>query len=329
MFRTIATWPGGRAPSRPFGYRNLPRRFKKLPRQGATMCAVILDCTDSDARADSIAAAADVVRSGRLIVMPTDTVYGVGADAFDKVAVAMVLAAKHRSRDMPPPVLVPNTRTVDGLATDVPMYAKILMRAFWPGALTIVLKAQGSLSWDLGKTNGTVALRMPDDALALEVLSEIGPMAVTSANLSGQPAATTASDAHQQLGGAVSVYLDGGPRVEQGASTIIDCTGPEPIVLREGSISTHALQQVLGDTPLLLERPAVEVLDDPQSTDNPPTQTNDGRRSGRGPRLVGSVRPSGVRAGRDTVSRVAANPFPAKVSALTVDIDPPDALPDT
>lgn len=309
------------------------------------MCVVILDCTDPDARADSITAAADVVRSGRLLVMPTDTVYGVGADAFDKIAVAMVLAAKHRSRDMPPPVLVPNARTVDGLATDVPMYAKMLMRAFWPGALTIVVKAQASLSWDLGKTNGTVALRMPDDALALEVLTQIGPMAVTSANLTGQPPARTAAEAHEQLGGAVSIYLDGGPRGEQAASTIIDCTGAEPIVLRQGSLSTEALQEVLGDTPLLVERPATEGDedgDDEASIAEPSPQgeaPDDGvsrqaaerparRVTGSGPRLVGSVRPSGVRAGRDPVTRLSANPAPGSSSAPTVDIDPPDALPD-
>lgn len=292
------------------------------------MFAVILDCTDPDARSDAIATAADAVRSGRLLVMPTDTVYGVGADAFDKVAVAMVLAAKHRSRDMPPPVLVPHSRTVDGLATDVPMYAKILMRAFWPGALTVVLKAQGSLAWDLGKTNGTVALRMPDDALALEVLTEIGPMAVTSANLTGQPAATTAVEAHEQLGGAVSVYLDGGPRSDQGASTIIDCTGAEPLVLRHGSLSIEALQEVLGDIPLLLERPLPEVLDEPEATDGSQGEHPDAGSAAHGPRLVGSVQPSGVRAGRATVTQVPANPFPAPITAPTVDTAPPDALPD-
>lgn len=312
--------------------------FEAYSLSGVTICAVILDCTDPDARADSIAAAADVVRSGRLLVMPTDTVYGVGADAFDKVAVAMVLAAKHRSRDMPPPVLVPNPRTVDGLATEVPMYAKILMRAFWPGALTIVVKAQASLSWDLGKTNGTVALRMPDDALALEVLTEIGPMAVTSANLTGQPAATTAAEAHDQLGGAVSIYLDGGPRGDQGASTIIDCTGSEPIVLRHGSLSTEALQEVLGDTPLLLERPGTE--DDEGAADSdeevpaaessphdeglhgrvsePAAERPSARVAGSGPRLVGSVRPSGVHAGRDPVTRLSVNPLPGSSSAPTV-----------
>ncbi len=248
---------------------------------------VIVDCRDATARAEAVAQAAEVVRSGRLLVMPTDTVYGIGADAFDKVAVAMVLAAKHRSRDMPPPVLVPSPRTVDGLAIDVPMYAKILMRAFWPGALTLVLRAQRSLAWDLGKTNGTVALRMPQDSVALDVLSEVGPMAVTSANLTGQPAATTAQEAHEQLGGSVSIYLDDGPRHEQGASTIVDCTGEEPVVLRHGSLSADALREVLGDTALHDEPP-------PPPEPEPAYALPAPRRSGTGPHLVGSVRASGV-----------------------------------
>src|SRR5699024_8428209 len=132
--------------------------------------------------------------------LPTDTVYGVGADAFDQVAVAMVLAAKHRGREMPPPELVADTRTVDALTTDLPMYARILVRRFWPGALTIIGKAQPSLVWDLGETNGTVALRMPDDPVALALLAEVGPMAVTSANRTGSPPATTAEEAQSQLG---------------------------------------------------------------------------------------------------------------------------------
>ena len=142
---------------------------------------------------------------------PTDTVYGVGADAFAAEAVAAMLAAKGRGREMPPPVLVPSARTVDGLATSVPAYARDLIRAFWPGPLTLVLLAQTSLMWDLGDTNGTVALRMPQNEIALALLAEVGPMAVTSANLTGQPPATTVTDAAAQLDPAVTVYLDGGP----------------------------------------------------------------------------------------------------------------------
>ncbi|HKJ12830.1 MAG TPA: L-threonylcarbamoyladenylate synthase [Ornithinimicrobium sp.] len=243
----------------------------------------MLDCRNADGRAEAVSQAAEVVRAGKLVVLPTDTVYGVGADAFDQVAVAMVLAAKHRSRDMPPPVLVPDARTVDGLATDVPMYARILMRAFWPGPLTLVLRAQASLAWDLGHTNGTVALRMPQDEVALQVLSEVGPVAVTSANLTGHAAATTAGEAQEQLRGAVSLYLDDGPRLERGASTIVDCTGAEPVVLRHGSLSADSLREVLGDT-ALHDAPA------------PPVTGPSAPRSAAigGPRLVGSLRPSGV-----------------------------------
>ncbi|QDO89679.1 threonylcarbamoyl-AMP synthase [Ornithinimicrobium ciconiae] len=211
---------------------------------------MIVDATDPDTHEQAIEAAAKVVREGKVVVLPTDTVYGVGADAFDQVAVAMVLAAKHRSRDVPPPVLVPSTRTVDGLGSDVPMYAKILIRHFWPGALTVVVRAQPSLAWDLGETNGTVALRMPDDLLTLLLLTEVGPMAVTSANRTGQPPATTAEEAQGQLGGAVSLYLDGGPRTDSAPSTIVDCTGAEPVVLRHGAIPADRLREVLGTTVL-------------------------------------------------------------------------------
>lgn len=182
--------------------------------------------------------------------MPTDTVYGVGADAFAAEAVAAVLTAKARGRDMPLPVLIPNQQTVDGLAADVPAYARDLINAFWPGPLTLVLHAQSSLMWDLGETNGTVALRMPQNGVTLALLSEVGPMAVTSANTSGQPAATTILEAATQLGSAVSVYLDAGPSNTGLASTILDCTHETPVILRAGAVSAGRLQQVLGDLEL-------------------------------------------------------------------------------
>ncbi|MGB5953437.1 MAG: L-threonylcarbamoyladenylate synthase [Ornithinimicrobium sp.] len=269
---------------------------------------MILDCTQGESRDEAVKQAIRVVQSGKLIVLPTDTVYGIGADAFDKVAVAMVLAAKHRSRDMPPPVLVPGPRTVDGLATDVPMYAQMLMRAFWPGPLTLVMKAQRSLAWDLGKTNGTVALRMPDDELALAVLEGVGPMAVTSANLTGQPAATTALEAQDQLRGAVECYLDGGPREEQSASTIVDCTGTEPVVLRHGSLSADLLREVLGDTRLHNEPPP--VLPAFRARRKGPTF--------EAAHAVGSVRPSGLTARTDTLRNVAARDGRGGVSTPTV-----------
>lgn len=199
-----------------------------------------------------VAAAAEAVRRGEVVVLPTDTVYGVGVDAFDSDAVAAVLTAKARGREMPLPVLVPNPETVDGLAADVPAYARELIKAFWPGPLTLVLRAQSSLMWDLGDTNGTVALRMPRNDVALRLLAQVGPMAVTSANVSGQPPATTILEAATQLGSAVSVYLEAGPSAGRGslASTILDCTAQTPVILRAGAVSAAAIQEVLGDIEL-------------------------------------------------------------------------------
>lgn len=206
----------------------------------------VVDATTAE-REGSIAATVDAVRRGEIVVIPTDTVYGIGADAFDAAAVAAVLAAKGRGREMPPPVLIPDLPTVDGLARAVPGWARTLIDALWPGPLTLVLWAQPSLHWDLGETAGTVALRMPDDEVALEVLRETGPLAVTSANRTGEPAATTVTDAAVQLGPSVSVYLDAGPRTAQQPSTIIDCTGDLPVVLRLGAIARERLEEILGE----------------------------------------------------------------------------------
>lgn len=221
----------------------------------APATARVLDCTDPEQREDALRQAAEEVRAGRVVVLPTDTVYGVGADAFDVVAVAMVLAAKHRGRDMPPPVLVPSQRTVDGLAVDAPMYAKILMRRFWPGGLTVVLRAQPSLRWDLGETHGTVALRMPADELALDLLNATGPLAVSSANRTGMPAATNAAEAQQMLAESVSVYLDAGDRGSSAASTIIDATVTPLRVVRSGALPLAELQAVVADVQPEAEAP--------------------------------------------------------------------------
>ena len=205
----------------------------------------ILDCHHEDTAAAAVGLAAAALQLGKLVVLPTDTVYGVGCDAFDASAVTAVLAAKGRGREMPPPVLVPGPRTVDGLAREVPDYARALIDRFWPGALTVVLKAQSSLQWDLGETNGTVAVRMPDDPVALALLTEIGPMAMTSANRTGMPPAATVTDAQEQLGDAVTVYLDGGPASGGPASTIVDCTGADPVILRAGAIDEADILEVV------------------------------------------------------------------------------------
>jgi L-threonylcarbamoyladenylate synthase len=214
----------------------------------------VFDCTSEEGLARGVAAAAEAVRRGEVVVLPTDTVYGVGADAFAAEAVAAVLAAKGRGRQMPLPVLVPNPQTVDGLAANVPAYVRDLILAFWPGPLTLVLREQSSLMWDLGETNGTVALRMPQNDTALALLAEVGPMAVTSANVTGQPPARTILDAATQLGSAVSVYLDAGPSAGALASTILDCTHESAVILRAGALTAGAIQQVLGEVELVTER---------------------------------------------------------------------------
>ncbi len=212
----------------------------------------LLDCRDPANRSDAVAAAAAAVKSGRLVVMPTDTVYGIGADAFDSRAVAGLLAAKGRGRDMPVGVLVGSWDTIDGLVLYVPDTARELVRAFWPGALSLVVQQAPSLQWDLGDARGTVMLRMPLQPVALELLRQTGPMAVSSANVSGEPPATTAEQAQGQLGDLVDVYLDGGPSQQQAASTILDLTGPAPRILRAGPVSAQAIADVLGVDPAAL-----------------------------------------------------------------------------
>jgi tRNA threonylcarbamoyl adenosine modification protein (Sua5/YciO/YrdC/YwlC family) len=190
--------------------------------------------------------AADAVRRGELVVLPTDTVYGLGTDAFSPEAVAGLIAAKGRGRDMPVPVLVGSPRTLDGIATGLTPVARDLVEAFWPGGLTLVARAQPTLRWDLGDTGGTVAVRMPLHLVAIELLQATGPMAVSSANVTGQPPATTADEAVEQLGEAVSVYLDAGPAGEPVPSTIVDVTGDEPRLLRAGAVDEQTLREVAG-----------------------------------------------------------------------------------
>lgn len=212
----------------------------------------MLGCRDPGNRADAIAAATSALKSGRLVVMPTDTVYGLAADAFDSQGVAGLLAAKGRGRDMPVGVLVGSWHTIEGLVYYVSDSARELIRAFWPGALSLVVQQAPSLTWDLGDARGTVMLRMPLQPVALELLQQTGPLAVSSANISGQPAATTAQEARDQLGGLVDVYLDGGQSEQQAASTIVDLTGTEPRLLREGPVSAAAVAAVLGVDPASL-----------------------------------------------------------------------------
>jgi L-threonylcarbamoyladenylate synthase len=206
---------------------------------------MLYDCRTAAERDRGVKAAVEAVQRGDLVVLPTDTVYGIGADAFKSYAVEALLAAKGRGRQMPPPVLVGSRHTLDGLVYGLPQVATDLVEAFWPGALTIIIEHAPTLQWDLGETAGTVAVRMPLHPVALEVLRETGPMAVSSANKSGSPPAVTAQEARDQLSYSVSIYLEAGPCPEPVPSTIVDVTGAVPRVLRHGAIPLEKLREVV------------------------------------------------------------------------------------
>jgi L-threonylcarbamoyladenylate synthase len=242
------------------------------------------DCTQDDpaALSEATEAARAAIERGECIVLPTDTVYGIGADAFSAAAVQRLLDAKHRGRDMPPPVLIGDASLIRALASDVPDLAKELTALHWPGPLTIICKIQPSLRMDLGDTDGTIALRVPDHELAREVLRRTGPMAVSSANLSGRPAALTCDEAVDQLGDSVSVYLDGGDLDAAGdgssgaPSTIVDFSqNDDGEVLRHGALSIEVLRQTLPnltDLTATADEPAA-VTDSPADADATPADT--------------------------------------------------------
>lgn len=217
---------------------------------------------DEDTQA-GIAAAAQAVADGECIVVPTDTVYGIGADAFSAAAVGKLLAAKQRGTDMPPPVLIAERSMLRALTSDIPRDAMSLARNHWPGALTLILKAQRTLQLELGETHGTVAVRVPDHDELRQLLRRTGPLAVSSANVHAQPAANTCAEALDMLGDTVAVYLDGGATAGLGASTIIDFSRNERgEVLRQGAISFEELKR---SAPRLtpLPDPAPAELDAP------------------------------------------------------------------
>lgn len=244
------------------------------------------DCTgaDPESYAAAIEAARQAVEAGECVVLPTDTVYGIAVDAFSADAVQRLLDAKGRGRDMPPPVLIGEARLIRALAVDVPQPAKDLIERHWPGALTVICKIQPSLRMDLGDSEDTIALRVPDHELTREVLRRTGPMAVSSANRSGQPAALDCDDAIAQLGGSVSVYLDGGPltAAEGAPSTIVDFTQrDEGEVLRIGALTVEVLRETVPDLVDLTEPVAAEPVDEPDpdpSTDSDPTELQDRER---------------------------------------------------
>lgn len=246
------------------------------------------DCSTDNQRAEALEHAQRAISEKKCVVLPTDTVYGIAADAFSPQAVTMLLVSKGRSRTMPPPVLIPRINALDGLATDISAEARKLAEAFWPGGLTLIFHAQPSLDWDLGETKGTVALRMPADEIAQELLTLTGPLAVSSANRTGHAPAQTAAAAREQLADSVEVYLEGGFRPAEGAeavpSTIVDATGPRLRVVRNGAVSLDQLREHvpgvlgLGEIPMAEEDPA-----DPADKENTANDAANGGSAGAEP----------------------------------------------
>jgi L-threonylcarbamoyladenylate synthase len=221
------------------------------------------DCADTAQREEGLGAAVTAVQQGELVVLPTDTVYGVAADAFTPAAVSALLAAKGRGRNVPPAVLVGSVRAAAALTESLGAFGQDLIDEFWPGPLTLVFRSSPTLMWDLGDTRGTVAVRMPLHPVALDLLRRTGPMAVSSASLHGSPAATTADEAMDQFGESVSVYLDGGTCADSVTSTILDLTGTVPRMLRAGAIAIDDLRKVVPviDLPVPVETPPESPAD--------------------------------------------------------------------
>ena len=218
---------------------------------------------------DPLQPACEHLRAGGLVILPTDTVYGIGCNAADAGAVERLLAAKGRGRQMPPPVLVADPADLTGLVAQVPEAARALMEAFWPGALTLILEADETLTWDLGETGGTLAVRMPAHELTLNLLRRSGPLAVTSANPTGAPPATDAASARAAFPGRVRgteelvlgsagagavrrediLLLDGGATPGPVPSTIVTLAGEHaraPRILRQGVLALADLERVAG-----------------------------------------------------------------------------------
>ena len=212
------------------------------------------DCADAQEKEAGLVAAVTAVQSGKLVVLPTDTVYGIGADAFTASAVSALAAAKGTGRNVPPSVLVGSVRAASALAESLGAFGQDLIDEFWPGPLTLVFRASPTLMWDLGDARGTVAVRMPLHPVALDLLRRTGPMAVSGANRLGQPAATTAADAQEQHGESASVYLDAGPCADKAQSTIVDLTGSVPRVLRSGVVTSDQLRKIV---PLIDQEPYI------------------------------------------------------------------------
>lgn len=191
-----------------------------------------------------ISRAVEILRAGGLVAFPTDTVYGVGAPAFDGKAVESIYAAKDRPIEKAIPVLMGDASDLDKVASNIPDMARRLASRFWPGPLTLVVPKLPTLPESVSAAD-TVGVRVPDHAVARALLRAAGPMAVTSANISGQPSPSTAEEVFSQLGGRIDLILDGGKTPGGVPSTLVDCTGAKPEILREGPITLQEIDSVL------------------------------------------------------------------------------------
>jgi L-threonylcarbamoyladenylate synthase len=211
--------------------------------------SIVYDCQQPTSRADGLAAAVATLRAGRLAVIPTDNVYGVGCDAFSDTGVDALRLAKGLSGAVQPAVLVGSWTTVDGLAMHVPAAARSLIEAFWPGSLSLVFRQAPTLAWSLKGGSDTMIVRMPLHPVAIEVCREVGPIALSMANKSGSARknVSTVDEAREELDPSPSVYLDAGELSGTGVSTIVDVTGNTPKLVREGLITSSQISEVLGE----------------------------------------------------------------------------------
>ena len=194
-------------------------------------------------RARAITAATAALRRGELVVLPVESSYGLAADAFSTTGIDALRAAKGSGAATPLTVLIGAHRTADGLASGISTAARDLMQAFWPGPLTLILREQPTLAWDLGGGYGVISLRMPLHPVALDLLAASGPLAVTGANRAGSSVPRDCDQAEAQFGDEVTVYLDAGPSPEGMPSSVVDVSGDVPVLLREGAISLDSLRR--------------------------------------------------------------------------------------
>lgn len=194
-------------------------------------------------RADSLGTiqlALNILQTGGLAAFPTDTVYGVGALAFDGKAVESIYTAKERPLEKAIPILIGDADDLTKVASSVPDMAKKFAARFWPGPLTLIVPKLPTLPEAVSTAN-TVGVRVPNHPVARALLRAAGPMAVTSANISGKPSPSTAEEVLAQLGGRIALIIDGGRTPGEVPSTLVDCTGARPIILRAGPISLKEL----------------------------------------------------------------------------------------